>query len=155
MSSVNPLYYVTFTTATLCASFILFKGFNTTSAINTISLLCGFLVIFSGVYLLNFSRTDPHGFSAIDRDMEFPLENGISAAVQGRRSLQGRRSNGDARRLSIPRTPKKVQEESLLRAFNDDDDDLEIGLGRVSEEEEGDSVETLPEFHHSPKSPRR
>lgn len=107
------------------------------------------------MYLLNFSRTDPHGFSAIDRDMEFPLENGISAAVQGRRSLQGRRSNGDARRLSIPRTPKKVQEESLLRAFNDDDDDLEMGLDRVSEEEEEDSVETLPELHHSPKSPRR
>lgn len=153
--SVNPLYYVTFTTATLCASFILFKGFNTTSAINTISLLCGFLVIFSGVYLLNFSRTDPHGFSSIDRDMEFPLENGISAAVQGRRSLQGRRSNGDARRLSTPRTPKKMQEESLLRAFNDDDPDLEVGLDRVSEEEEGDSVETLPEFQHIPKSPRR
>jgi hypothetical protein len=111
------------------------------------------------VYLLNFSRTDPHGFSAIDRDMEFPLENGISAAVQGRRSLQGRRSNGDARRLSIPRTPrtpKKMQEDSLLRAFNDDDDeDIEMGLDRVSEEGEGDSVETLPEFHHSPNSIRR
>ena len=88
--------------------------------------------------------------------MEFPLENGISAAVQGRRSLQGRRSNGDARRLSTPRTPKKMQEESLLRAFNDDDPDLEAGLDRVSEEEEeGDSVETLPEFQHIPKSPRR
>jgi magnesium transporter len=146
---VNPLYYVTFTTATLCASFILFSGFNTTSAINTISLLCGFLVIFSGVYLLNFSRTDPHGFSAVDRDMEFPLENGIGAAVQGRHSLQGRRSNGDARKSSA----KRRQEESLLRAF-EDEEDLELGLERVSEEED-DSVETLPELHTEMKSPRR
>ena len=155
ISSVNPLYYVTFTTATLCASFILFKGFNTTSAVNTLSLLCGFLVIFSGVYLLNYSRTDPHGFSAIDREMEFPLENGISAAVQGRRSLQGRRSNGDARRAALVASSKRRQEDSLLRAFNEDedDDDLEMGLDRVSEEED-DSVETVPE-HDSPKSPRR
>jgi magnesium transporter len=154
---VNPLYYVTCTTATLCASFILFKGFNTTSAINTISLLCGFLVIFSGVYLLNFSRTDPHGFTAVDRDIEFPLENGISAAIQGRRSLQGRRSNGDiARRASLSAAAaKRKQEESLLQAF--EEDDIELGLNRVSEEEE-DSVETLPEnnnHHHSPPpSPR-
>src|SRR5277367_789524 len=149
--SVNPLYYVTFTTATLCASFILFKGFNTTSAINTISLLCGFLVIFSGVYLLNFSRTDPHGFSAIDREMEFPLENGISAAVQGRKSLQGRRSNGDVRRATLVNASKRRQEDSLLRAFEyDDEDDLELGLDRVSEEED-DSVETLPEHQtHTP-----
>lgn len=55
---VNPLYYVTFTTATLCASFILFSGFNTTDTINTLSLICGFLITFTGVYLLNLSRTD-------------------------------------------------------------------------------------------------
>ncbi|KAK3699775.1 hypothetical protein LTR37_016284 [Vermiconidia calcicola] len=58
---VNPLYYVTFTTFTLLASFILFRGFNTTDTVNTISLLCGFLTIFTGVYLLNLSREDPEG----------------------------------------------------------------------------------------------
>ena len=76
-SIVNPLYYVTFTTATLCASFILFRGFNTTDAVNTISLLAGFLVIFSGVYLLNTTRrkegADGKGFEGI------PMDNGISA----------------------------------------------------------------------------
>lgn len=61
MDSVNPLYYVTFTTFTLLASFILFRGFNTTDTVNTISLLCGFLTIFTGVYLLNLSREDPNG----------------------------------------------------------------------------------------------
>lgn len=53
---VNPIYYVFFTTATITASAILFQGFNTTDGVNTISLLCGFLVIFMGVYLLNISR---------------------------------------------------------------------------------------------------
>lgn len=82
--------------------------------------------------------------------MEFPLENGIGAAVQGRRSLQGRRSNGDARKSSA----KRRQEESLLRAF-EDEEDIELGLERVSEEEV-DSVETLPELHtEMMKSPRR
>lgn len=77
--------------------------------------------------------------------MEFPLENGISAAVQGRKSLQGRRSNGDVRRASLANASKRRQEDSLLRAFEyDDEDDLELGLDRVSEEED-DSVETLPE----------
>ena len=85
--------------------------------------------------------------------MEFPLENGISAAVQGRRSLQGRRSIGDVRRATlVASASKRRQEDSLLRAF-DDDDDIELGLDTVSEEED-DSVETLPE-HNSPKSPKR
>jgi magnesium transporter len=51
---VSPIYYVTFTTAVLTASFVLFQGFNATDGIKTTSLLCGFFVIFSGVYLLNF-----------------------------------------------------------------------------------------------------
>jgi hypothetical protein len=54
--SVNPIYYVFFSSSTIIASAILFQGFNTTDASNTISLLCGFLVIFMGVYLLNLSR---------------------------------------------------------------------------------------------------
>jgi len=87
--------------------------------------------------------------------MEFPLENGISAAVQGRRSLQGRRSNGDVRRATLINESKRRQEDSLLRAF-EDEDDLELGVDRVSEEED-DSVETLPEHqaHVTFTSPSR
>jgi hypothetical protein len=87
--------------------------------------------------------------------MEFPLENGISAAVQGRRSLQGRRSNGDIRRASLVNASKRRQEDSLLSAF-EDEDDLELGLERVSEEED-DSVETVPDHQaHVPlTSPSR
>jgi hypothetical protein len=50
---VNPIYYVCFTTATIIASAIMFQGWNTASYTNTISLICGFLIIFSGVYLLD------------------------------------------------------------------------------------------------------
>lgn len=99
---VNPLYYVTFTTATLCASFILFRGFNTTDAVNTLSLLCGFLVIFSGVYLLNLSRKDPDGLHMMNGkaigDDAVPTDplSGMST----RRSMQARRSLDPHRRSS-------------------------------------------------------
>ncbi|GAA5795303.1 hypothetical protein HPULCUR_000658 [Helicostylum pulchrum] len=50
---VNPIYYVCFTTATIIASAIMFQGWHTTSYTNTISLISGFMIIFSGVYLLD------------------------------------------------------------------------------------------------------
>ena len=97
---VNPLYYVTFTTATLCASFILFQGFNTTDAVNTISLLCGFLIIFTGVYLLNLSRKDPDGLHMMNG--KAVGDDGIPtdplASFSTRRSMQARRSFDPHRR---------------------------------------------------------
>ncbi|PWN30230.1 DUF803-domain-containing protein, partial [Jaminaea rosea] len=53
---VNPIYYVTFTTSTIFASFLLFRGFNTEGAAPAVSLLGGFVVIFMGVYLLNMNK---------------------------------------------------------------------------------------------------
>ncbi|CAO0797289.1 unnamed protein product [Mucor circinelloides] len=50
---VNPIYFVCFTTATIIASAILFQGFNTDNPINVASLICGFVIIFTGVYLLD------------------------------------------------------------------------------------------------------
>lgn len=61
--SVSPIYYVIFTTAVLTASFVLFQGFNMTNSIGTMSLLCGFLIIFSGVYLLNYHENNANGSS--------------------------------------------------------------------------------------------
>ncbi|KAJ7871561.1 magnesium transporter NIPA-domain-containing protein [Mycena leptocephala] len=49
--AVNPIYYVGFCTATIVASLILFRGFNTPSASSTVSLLSGFL----GVHILNLA----------------------------------------------------------------------------------------------------
>ncbi|KAG9082324.1 hypothetical protein FS749_006927, partial [Ceratobasidium sp. UAMH 11750] len=53
---VNPMYYVGFSTATILASALLFRGFNTTDPVNTVSLLAGFITTFLGVHLLNASR---------------------------------------------------------------------------------------------------
>ncbi|KAI8368264.1 magnesium transporter [Radiomyces spectabilis] len=64
---VNPVYFVFFTTATIIASAIMYQGWHTNDAVNTISLICGFLIIFCGVYLLDsIARTkhninDEHG----------------------------------------------------------------------------------------------
>lgn len=56
---MNPIYYVFFSSATILASLILFQGLNTSGGVNSISLVCGFLTTFLGVYLLNLSRTIP------------------------------------------------------------------------------------------------
>ncbi|KAF2124777.1 DUF803-domain-containing protein [Dothidotthia symphoricarpi CBS 119687] len=88
---VNPLYYVTFTTCTLIASCLLFQGFNTTSSVNTISLLCGFLTIFSGVYLLNLSREDSQIRNACDSYAD-GLPSDPLSEFHTRRSMQARRS---------------------------------------------------------------
>lgn len=99
-SIVNPLYYVTFTTATLCASFILFQGFNTVDAVSTISLLCGFLVIFAGVYLLDLARADPDAYNMMHGKMyrEDSIPTDPVASLQTRRSIQARRSSADPHR---------------------------------------------------------
>ncbi|ODQ46063.1 hypothetical protein PICMEDRAFT_12501 [Pichia membranifaciens NRRL Y-2026] len=95
-SIVNPLYYVTFTTATLCASFILFGGFNTASIVDVISLLSGFLIIFSGVYLLDISRHNPDTenqqlFSSNSEGLnDIPLNSDFSA-YQFRKSMENGR----------------------------------------------------------------
>ncbi|RKP35921.1 magnesium transporter [Dimargaris cristalligena] len=50
---VTPIYYVFFTTATIVASITLFRGFTKTDTVDITSLICGFLIIFIGVFLLN------------------------------------------------------------------------------------------------------
>ncbi|KAF9885917.1 hypothetical protein FE257_012207 [Aspergillus nanangensis] len=138
-SIVNPLYYVTFTTATLCASFILFKGFNTTDAVNTLSLLCGFLVIFSGVYLLNLSRHESDGRQMLNSklDDEGVPTDGI-ASFQTRRSMQSRRSSEPHRRSSssIAYLNGHGDREGLIRAY--DVEHQAFGLSELTEESDGE-----------------
>ena len=136
---MNPLYYVTFTTATLCASFILFKGFNTTDPVNTISLLVGFLVIFSGVYLLNLSRGDPDGHRLLvgKADDEDGVPTDGIASLQTRRSMQTRRSGDRHRRSSssIAFLSHQGDRDSLMRSY-----DVETGaFGLADLEEESDN----------------
>lgn len=55
--SVNPIYYVMFTTSTIVASVLLYGGFDTHVA-GAISLLGGFFSTFVGVYLLNLNQQE-------------------------------------------------------------------------------------------------
>jgi hypothetical protein len=134
--SVNPLYYVTFTTATLCASFILFKGFNTTNVVNTLSLICGFLITFAGVYLLNLSRGDPHGQRLGARRIDDDATGtDMVSSFQTRLSMQARRS-GDLARRSI--SSQHGDREGLIRAY-DEEEAAGFGLTDLAEESESDS----------------
>ncbi|KAI0122575.1 DUF803-domain-containing protein [Daldinia grandis] len=121
---VNPLYYVTFTTATLCASFILFSGFNTTDVVNTLSLLSGFLITFTGVYLLNLSRRDPNGTKILAGQGTDAAGTDMISSLQTRLSMQARRSTGS--RMSIG-SRGHSDREGLMRAY-----DLEQAAGDFS-----------------------
>ncbi|KAK3113678.1 hypothetical protein LTR53_008793 [Teratosphaeriaceae sp. CCFEE 6253] len=151
---VNPLYYVTFTTFTLVASFILFSGFNTTDTVNTISLLCGFLTIFTGVYLLNLSREDPDGGhlgirSKDDARGSYAGVDGIpvdGVGIMGTRmSMQARRSGEEVDRhrrssswtLRSPVTGRYGggDQQNLMHSY-----DVEAGgLGELAEDSDEDS----------------
>jgi hypothetical protein len=134
------LYYVTFTTAVLCASFILFQGFNTTDTVNTVSLLSGFLIIFSGVYLLNLANDDPNGHKLLNGRIEDGVPTDGIAMLTTRRSMQSRRS-GEPRRMSngslgfSPRSPKGDRE-GLIHAYDVENGGFGLSdLGEESEEE--------------------
>ncbi|SCV01783.1 LANO_0F13520g1_1 [Lachancea nothofagi CBS 11611] len=89
-SIVNPLYYVTFTTATLVASFILYRNFDQSDHKDSVSLVCGFLIIFTGVYLLNLARKKNHDklFSHQSDVENIPLDNNVGGFTV-RKSFQG------------------------------------------------------------------
>ncbi|KAL8419561.1 hypothetical protein RB594_002675 [Gaeumannomyces avenae] len=116
---VNPLYYVTFTTATLCASSILFSGFNTTDPVGTLSLLCGFLVTFTGVYLLNLSRTDPTGMLLVNgQGGADSTGTDMVSSIQTRMSMEARQSTGH-RRMSIG--SNAADRQGLIRAYDEEE----------------------------------
>ncbi|KAJ7734072.1 magnesium transporter NIPA-domain-containing protein [Mycena metata] len=133
---VNPMYYVGFCTATIVASLILFKGFNTAGAQDTVSLLCGFIVTFLGVHILNISMLEESAAQA---------EATGDVALQGRLSLdgyQGVRPNNARRALHVHglRTP-------LFGNFPDDDADVVLPLHRLLEEEEEEDAEERARFN--------
>ncbi|KAK5164482.1 uncharacterized protein LTR77_009688 [Saxophila tyrrhenica] len=143
---VNPLYYVTFTTFTLLASFILFSGFNTTDAVNTISLLAGFLTIFTGVYLLNLSREDPDGANlGINSDPDrgkYSEVDGIPTdplgAIQTRMSMQARRSGEFDPRERHRRSSSWTLRSPITR--------LENGMGRSGRQGSGDQQHLMHSY---------
>lgn len=136
-NSVNPLYYVTFTTATLCASFILFGGFNTSDAVTIISLLSGFLVTFAGVYLLNLSRGDPNGHKLVNGRPSMDVSGtDMISSIQTRLSMQSRRSFDPHRRLSV--NSLHGDREGLMRGY--DEESGAFGLTELAEESDEDDI---------------
>lgn len=108
---------------------------------NTISLLCGFLVIFSGVYLLNLSRHDPDGRELLagkaDDDDGVPTD-GI-ASFQTRRSMQARRSLDPHRRSSSSIAAYlngQGDREGLIRSY--DVEHGAFGLNELTEDSDGE-----------------
>ncbi|TKY85484.1 hypothetical protein EX895_005646 [Sporisorium graminicola] len=151
---VNPIYYVFFTTSTILASVLLFQGFNTTTA-PAVSLLGGFIVIFTGVYLLNLNRIiDPvtqqprmslvtgEGTTRLSEQHERLLDQqrAMSSFANGRTSLSGPSGRsatvfGHGRRSSAG--------SSVL--FNAYEDEEALGMTRLDEDEyEDDLRDTSP-----------
>lgn len=136
--SVNPLYYVTFTTATICASFILFGGFNTTDAVNTLSLLCGFLVIFTGVYLLNLSREDPEGHQLLSNAVENGIPTDGMSGITTRHSMQLRRSgDGHYRNSSGSINLSAGDRDRLIHNYDTENGVRLHDIGEDSDDENG------------------
>lgn len=143
---VNPIYYVFFTTSTILASVLLFQGFNTTTA-PAVSLLGGFIVIFTGVYLLNLNRmVDPvtqqprmslvtgEGTTRMSEQHERLLDQQrtMSSFANGRTSFGGRSAAvfGHGRRSSGG--------SSVL--FNAYENEEALGLARLDEDEYDDEM---------------
>jgi len=139
---VNPMYFVGFSTATITASLILFQGFNTNGATNTVSLLCGFAVTFMGVNLLNYSRQQEPALGE-----HSTLEGGLMhprLSLQGRMSLDGWNGDphigpapsprGHGRRGSLYRN----QTSTLFNAFDEPGTAEAVGLERLREVDESD-----------------
>jgi hypothetical protein len=111
------MYYVGFSTATILASALLFRGFNTTDPTNTVSLIAGFIVTFLGVHLLNASRqaqAHAHPGSLDEEDVAW-ANPPASAGVGGhtRRSSSLYRFDPDALRTEGNGVPlAEVREES-------------------------------------------
>jgi len=127
---VNPIYYVGFSSATIVASLILFQGFDTTDASNTISLITGFLTTFLGVHLLNHSRVE---IQPSERHSDVYDQMPLSGVFQPRLSLS----------LESPRVSTSSQtfghgrRSSAYRIF-DADTDNDVQLRTLREEDEED-----------------
>ncbi|KAF9045765.1 DUF803-domain-containing protein [Hymenopellis radicata] len=131
---VNPLYYVGFSSATILASLILFQGFNTTDATNTISLIAGFVVIFLGVHILNLSRDsnaalELNGYTAPPTEDRFVPSH---RTLTGRLSIDGWHGIVDA----PPETPRTATGGRRYHSTTLFDGTEHVGLSDLREEDE-------------------
>jgi hypothetical protein len=145
---------VTFTTATLCASFTLYGGFNTSDAVNTLSLLSGFLVTFTGVYLLNISRGDPDGHKMIHGAPYDGIATDIVSGIQTRRSMQARRSL-DPHRMSMGSDGYATSDRDGLMRGYDEEENAGFGLTDLASDSDSDPRKSIGTLHHGDDSGHR
>jgi len=142
---VNPMYFVCFSTATIVASLILFQGFDTTGATDTLSLLAGFIVTFLGVHLLNLSRNADS--LEVGHGPHSALESGIMhprMSLQGRMSIDGWNGAGGIEYGGTPSTPShgrrsslyRAQTTTLFNAFEEEEGHESVRLSRLPDVEE-------------------
>ncbi|KIK55031.1 hypothetical protein GYMLUDRAFT_48230 [Collybiopsis luxurians FD-317 M1] len=138
---VNPMYYVGFSSATIVASLILFQGFNTTDTTNTVSLLCGFVVTFLGVHVLNISRRaqaeaqEDAGITRLSHTGRLSIDGWHGIVEGGPPGAPPRMTHG--RRSSLYRS----QTSTLFNAFEESEDESRqehVGLHQLREEDEYD-----------------
>ncbi len=103
------------------------------------SLLSGFLVIFTGVYLLNLSRGDPDGHKVLSSNIENGLPTADVAILQIRGSMQARRSI-EAHRASSGSAAFNPQgdREGLMHSYDGDNEGF--GLTNLTADSEEDVV---------------
>lgn len=159
------MYYVCFSTATIVASLILFQGFETTQASDTLSLLAGFIVTFLGVHLLNISRKP----DSVELDAQHSaLESGIMnprMSLQGRMSIDGWNGAAGTDIGGAPATPGHGRRSSLYRsqtttlfnAFEEEEGHETLALSKLPEEadDEDDFDEDADERTHLRTQERR
>ncbi|KAF8920650.1 magnesium transporter NIPA-domain-containing protein [Mucidula mucida] len=133
---VNPMYYVGFSSATIVASLILFQGFNTTDATNTISLIAGFVVIFLGVHILNLSR-DSNAALELNGYTAPPAEDDFIPTHRTRGSLTGRLSIDEWHGIvEAPETPRTANGGRRYHSTTLFDGTEHVGLSQLREEDE-------------------
>lgn len=92
---------------------------------NTLSLLCGFLITFTGVYLLNLSRRDPDGTQMLAGQGTDVTGTDMISSIQTRLSMQSRRSQDP--RPSIG-SRGHSDRDGLMRAYDEEQAHSDFGL---------------------------
>lgn len=107
---------------------------------NTLSLLSGFLVIFTGVYLLNISRGDPDGRKMINGANHDGIATDPLSGIQTRRSMQARRSL-DPHRMSMGSNGfgRGGDREGLIHAYDEEESNVGFGLTDLAEDSDDDA----------------
>ena len=101
---------------------------------NTLSLLSGFLVIFTGVYLLNLSRGDPDGHKLLNGHMIDGAPTDGLTGLQTRHSMQVRRSVDTGRASTGSSGFGRGERGVLMHSFEESN----VGLEDLAEDSEED-----------------